>query len=66
MCMEGGLKPQSMRMGFQYCSATAHATLNGNTPPRRYLGKGVAKAVENINAIIAPALKVGHLKGHAE
>lgn len=25
----------------------------------RYLGKGVLKAVENINAIIAPALKVG-------
>ncbi len=25
----------------------------------RYLGKGVLKAVENINAIIAPAIKVG-------
>ena len=25
---------------------------------RRYLGKGVLKAVENINAILAPALKV--------
>lgn len=24
----------------------------------RYLGKGVTKAVENINTIIAPALKV--------
>lgn len=25
----------------------------------RYLGKGVLKAVENINTVIAPALKVG-------
>jgi enolase len=29
----------------------------------RYLGKGVLKAVENINAIIAPALKVMRLPG---
>jgi hypothetical protein len=35
------------------------------TAARRYLGKGVTKAVENINHIIAHALKVGAALRHA-
>lgn len=45
-------------MPYGLISGSEHRTLLCGVI--RYLGKGVLKAVENINALIAPALKVRH------
>ena len=46
---------------LRFCSLPIRPRPDAAGFVRRYMGKSVLKAVENINTIIAPALKVGSL-----